>query len=316
MIEQKVSNGYNMQPVAKPCRAVSLVPAATEIVYFLDAIDKLVGVTEECTWPFEVRKLPKVVKPILNTNYMTSLEVEEEVQKLLKIRGELYTIDIELLASLKPDVIITQDLCKVCSISPDSFIKKLNSISKNCKVISLNPKNVFDIIESVEKVAEVLNIKEKGRMVANNLYTRYINIIECAKKEKNKGKKCLFIEWLNPIYTGGYWTTQILDDLNTIPIVENSGLPAKKIPPQQILDFNPDYIIISPCGRKGDILIKEMKAFITKKFITQTTAYKNNQIHLVPECFTTKPGPRIIDGVKILYEILYKNNINYRFTLD
>lgn len=311
-----VQNDYYPQPAVVPYRVVSFLPSATEIMYFLNAFDNLVGVTAECDWPYEAKKLPKVVKPILNTNQMTSLEVEREIAKRLKMNEELYTLDIDLLISLKPDIIITQDLCNVCSISPNSFMGKLSRVSKKCKIIYLSPKNVYEVISDIEKVAQAIGIPERGRKIVDSLYNQYNNIISNVKKRGKSNKKCLFIEWLNPIYIGGYWMGQILKDLGTIPIADTDSVPAKKILPKDILNFNPDCIIVSPCGRKGHILIKEMKYFLEKQFITNTKAYKNKDIYLIPECFTTKPGPRIVEGTKIIYEILYENNRTYRFTLN
>ncbi len=299
-----------------PYRVVSFLPSATEIMYFLGAFDNLVGLTTECDWPPEAKKLPKIVRPILNTDQMTSLEIEEEVHKLLQMRGELYNLDVELLNSLNPDIIISQNLCNVCSLVPDSFIKKLSRISKKCKIVSLQPRNVYEVIHDIEKVADILGIKERGKEIADNLCNQYLDIINSVpEKQKNK-KKCVFIEWLNPIYIGGHWMGQVLKDLSAISIADMSGVPSKPLSPHKIADFNPDYIIVSPCGRKGDILMKETKYFVAQEFIRNTNAYRSDNIYLIPECFTAKPGPRIVEGAKIIYEILYKNNKTYRFTLN
>src|SRR5439155_44723 len=101
-------------------RICSLLPSATEIVAELGLVESLVGISEECDWPPEVGGLPVVTASRVETTHLTSLEIDGAVREAVGDGRPLYAIDRELLETLQPDLILTQNLCAVCAVSADN----------------------------------------------------------------------------------------------------------------------------------------------------------------------------------------------------
>src|SRR5213080_4105964 len=101
-------------------RICSLLPSATEIVAELGLVESVVGISEECDWPPEVRGLPVVTASRVETTRLTSLEIDGAVREAVGDGRPLYAIDRALLETLQPDLILTQNLCTVCAVSADA----------------------------------------------------------------------------------------------------------------------------------------------------------------------------------------------------
>nr|CAG8567081.1 2603_t:CDS:2 [Entrophospora candida] len=217
-------------------KVISLLPSAAEIIALItdDTSNsiQLVGRSHEDDYPSYVTSLPILTAP--KTKFTTSADVDVQVSQLLAEGKSLYELDKGLLKSLKPDVIVTQD-----------------------------------VVESVRKVGLSLGAIEKSDKVISSLQSRIKIAKEAASRSKNNGLKPVkvaFFEWCDPIYLGGHWTPQLIRWSNGIQVINDckdeeiaqaGASPSFRVPPQEILDSKPEILIICPCGLNLDETKKE-----------------------------------------------------------
>ena len=190
-------------------KLVTLLPSATEIIAKLGLEKNLVGVSHECDFPQTVQSLPKLTSSSVNTN-LSSAKIHESVLEVVKSAISVYDLDIELLKSLQPDFIITQDLCDVCAVSFDQVEQACQEVlDTDARIISLKPKLLDDIWDDIQNVADQLSVPDQGHKFREEVKER-TNSVKLRLENKNR-PKILTIEWIDPIYIGGMWLPEMID---------------------------------------------------------------------------------------------------------
>ncbi|MBM15427.1 MAG: hypothetical protein CMH75_04980, partial [Nitrospina sp.] len=190
-------------------KLVTLLPSATEIIAKLGLEKNLVGVSHECDFPQTVQSLPKLTSSSVNTK-LSSSKIHESVLEVVKSAISVYDLDIELLKSLQPDFIITQDLCDVCAVSFDQVEQACQEVlDTDARIISLKPKLLDDIWNDIQNVADQLSVSEQGHTFFEEVKER-INSVKSRLQNRNRSK-ILTIEWIDPIYIGGMWLPEMID---------------------------------------------------------------------------------------------------------
>jgi iron complex transport system substrate-binding protein len=226
-------------------KLVTLLPSATEIVTRLGLEKNLVGVSHECDFPEKVATLPKLTSSRINTD-LSSGNIHQSVMDVMKSAVSVYDLDIELLKSLQPDFIITQDLCDVCAVSFDQVEKACQEVlDTNTRIISLKPKMLGDIWDDVQNVADQLSVSEKGREFKAEADAR----INEVKTQRNNGPapKVLTIEWLDPIYIGGMWLPEMIDIVGGEVCIAERGQLAPVVKKEDLAKIEPDVVVVKPC---------------------------------------------------------------------
>ena len=276
-------------------KLVTLLPSATEIVARLGLEKNLVGVSHECDFPETVTSLPKLTSSRINTN-LSSGNIHQSVMEVMKSAVSVYDLDIELLKSLQPDFIITQDLCDVCAVSFEQVEKACQEVlDKNTRIISLKPKMLGDIWDDVQNVANQLSVSEKGNEFKTETDAR-IKVVQprCAN---SPARKVLTIEWLDPIYIGGMWLPEMIDIAGGQVCIAKSGQLAPIVKKEDLEKIEPDVVVVKPCGYKLNQTLKELE--LLKE---QLPDWENPpRIYLVDgNSYFNRPGPRILDSLEIL----------------
>ena len=205
-------------------KVVSLLPSATEIISRLGLEKNLVGVSHECDFPASVVSLPNLTSSSINTQ-LSSSSIHKSVMEVMKNAVSVYDLDLELLTSLKPDFIITQDLCDVCAVSFEQVEQACQEVlDKNTRIISLKPKMLGDIWGDVQNVANQLSVNEKGQEFHEEKELR-IKAIQRRRREET-APKVLTIEWIDPIYIGGMWLPEMITIVGGQVCIAESGQPA------------------------------------------------------------------------------------------
>src|ERR687887_2905110 len=186
-------------------RFYSLIPSATEIVADLGLVESLVGVSEECDWPPEVRGLPVVTASRVDTTLMSSLEIDKAVREAVGDGRPLYAIDRDLLEALGPDLILTQNLCAVCAVSAD----KVNELcATDAEVVALDAHTLAEIQECILSLAELLGVPARGRAVVAEMEAK---ITAVRARMADTPKRSVFVaEWLDPPYAPGHWIPEMV----------------------------------------------------------------------------------------------------------
>ncbi len=159
-------------------RLVSLLPSATEIVYALGLGDDLVGVTFECDEPPAARAEKAVVVGGLDTSGMSPGEIDRYVRAQLAAGDDLYTLHARALAALRPDLILTQDLCRVCALPSGEVDAALDYLGCQAEVLSLDPHTLNDVLDSILAVGERAGVRGRAADLTGNLRARLDRLAE------------------------------------------------------------------------------------------------------------------------------------------
>ena len=281
-------------------KVVSLLPSATEIISRLGLEKNLVGVSHECDFPASVVSLPNLTSSSINTE-LSSSNIHKSVMEVMKNAVSVYDLDLELLTSLNPDFIITQDLCDVCAVSFEQVEQACQEVlDKNTRIISLKPKMLGDIWDDVQNVANQLSVNEKGREFHEEKESR-IKAIQTRRRYAT-APKVLTIEWIDPIYIGGMWLPEMIAIVGGQVCITESGQPAPVVNREDLEKIEPDVVVIKPCGYKLEQTLKELE--LLKKQLPDWG--KSPRIYLVDgNSYFNRPGPRILDSLEILAYCTY-----------
>ena len=281
-------------------KLVTLLPSATEIIAKLGLEKNLVGVSHECDFPQTVQSLPKLTSSSVNTK-LSSAKIHESVLEVVKSTISVYDLDIELLKSLQPDFIITQDLCDVCAVSFDQVEQACQEVlDTDARIISLKPKLLDDIWNDIQNVADQLSVPEQGHTFFEEVKER-INSVKSRLQNRNRSK-ILTIEWIDPIYIGGMWLPEMIDIVGGEVCFAESGEKAPVVSREDLEKVEPDVVVVKPCGYKLEQTLKETD--LLKK---QLPVWKKPpRIYMVDgNSYFNRPGPRILDSLEILAYCTY-----------
>ena len=281
-------------------KLVSLLPSATEIIVRLGKEKNLVGVSHECDFPESVTSLPNLTSSSIDTK-SSSPNIHRSVMEVMKSAISVYDLNIELLKSLQPDFIITQDLCDVCAVSFDQVEKACKEVlDTDARIISLKPKLLDDIWDDIQNVADHLSASDQGRKFREEAKKRIDSVK--SRLQNMTRPKILTIEWIDPIYIGGMWLPEMIDIVGGEVCFAESGKKAPVVSREDLEKVEPDVVVVKPCGYKLKQTLKEID--LLKK---QLPVWKKPpRIYMVDgNSYFNRPGPRILDSLEILAYCTY-----------
>lgn len=283
-------------------RIVSLLPSTTEIITVLGKEDELVGRSHECDFPADIRALPSCTEPKFNSDG-TSYEIDQRVKALLQEGLSVYRVDEEQLATLNPDVIITQDHCEVCAASVDEVKEAVKSrLGDHVEVISVSPTDLSSVIDSIRTIAEAINADPQPLM---NQMKSELQAIQ-QKTMELRHPKVLAIEWLDPLMSAGNWMPELIQLAGGHPVGAEAGQHSPWMKWSAIEQQDPDIITIMPCGYSIEQTLSEITALTSQPGWDNLRAVKNKQVYLLDgNQYFNRPGPRLVDSTQILAEIIH-----------
>jgi iron complex transport system substrate-binding protein len=246
---------------------------------------------------------------------MSSKEIDDKIVELFNNRNDIYIINDNFLKELKPDIIVAQGICEVCSPFTKEIRRAISILGYNPKVIILDPSNITDILDNIYEIAKnVRKIKEGENLV--RLLEDKINRIKKITESKNKDglPKVLCLEWIDPFFTAGHWVPEMVEIAGGINGISKSKEQSRRMSLEEIMKFDPDKIILMPCGFNIDRTIKEYKntTLNNNQEWNNLRAIKNNEIYIVDAgSYFSKPGPRTITGIEILAKIIAPNEFKH-----
>lgn len=271
-------------------RICSLLPSATEIVASLGLVDALVGVSEECDWPPRVRELPVVTASRVDTNRLSSLEIEQAVRETIADGRPLYAIDRELVDQLEPDLILTQNLCSVCAISADT-VGQLCATS--AEVVALDAHTLAEIEQRVLDLGELLGVPERGHAVVEGMQ---VTIAATHARVAGAPTPPVFVaEWLDPPYAAGHWIPEMVALAGGREVLGRAGARSYPTSWEAVREQQPELVVVAPCGFDHERAAREASALA---FDCRTVAVDSN-------AYYARPAPRVADGVAQLAFLIH-----------
>ncbi|WP_345954681.1 cobalamin-binding protein [Mucilaginibacter sp. PAMB04168] len=285
-------------------RIISLLPAATEIICALGLDNRLVGRSHACDFPETVKQLPVCSYDRIGSN-LSSLQIDEQVKQLLTNALSVYELNNELIEQLLPDVIITQDQCAVCAVSLPEVEKALSAqLGKPAQIISLQPNSLAEIIGNIEEVARTLGATTAGENLIEELQER-VDIIRHKLKFIDAKPTVACIEWLDPLMVSGNWVPELVAIAGGEPVMAEAGKHSPYIQWEDLRLQDPDVIVLMACGFSIERTLKEVETLLQLPGFSDLRAVKNKRLYIADgNHYFNRPGPRIIDSIEILAEII------------
>jgi iron complex transport system substrate-binding protein len=282
-------------------KVVSLLPSATEIVYSLGLGDSLVGVTDECDHPPEAVTKPVVSRSALAQGRpLPALEIDRAVRGKLDEKQPLYVLDVDLLRREQPDVVLTQDLCRVCAVPTGQVQAALDKLGlPDAKVISLDPNTLDEVIAQIEVVGKLLERADEAAELAASLRARIARVKEIAVRLPQLNVFCL--EWSDPPFAAGHWVPEMVEAAGGLPVLAEKGRPSREIAWHEVRVAGPEVVVFMPCGYYLEEAEEESRTFVQHPELRETPAARNGNVFAVDATsYFSRPGPRIVDGLEIL----------------
>jgi iron complex transport system substrate-binding protein len=282
----------------------SLLPSATEILYAIGLGDSIAAVTHECDYPAAAAKKPAIIQPRLNPSAAPG-EIDRQVSELIARGESIYVVDDALLRKISPDLIVTQDLCHVCTVSPDDLGGALATLPKKPRVLSLTPHTLADVWNDIRRVGEATHRRHDAESLALAIEQR-VAAIEMRTSRATYKPRVLCLEWLDPFFVGGHWVPEMVAKAGGIDVIGAAGKPSFKVTSEQIAASRAEIIFVMPCGYSAERAAREWHEFAVPDSWRDLPAIRENRIHaLDANAFFSRPGPRLVDGIKILAKLIH-----------
>lgn len=285
-------------------RIVSLLPSATEIVCELGLGDQLVGVTHECDWPPFVRDLPKVTTMAI-AHESTSREIDALVRERLKSEIALYSLNLDVLRQLRPDLIVTQALCDVCAVAESEVQAAACELPGQPKVVNLEPMRLADVFQSIRIVAEAAGVPQLGEKAVVRLESRFAAVSNRTTTIANR-PSVVFLEWVDPPFCAGHWTPELIRTAGGFEAIGKDGTPSRTIAWKEIAEADPDVLVVVCCGFEVPRITEDMPILMSQPGFRELKCYREGRIYLIDgSAYFNRPGPRLVDSLEILANALH-----------
>ncbi|MFI5366883.1 MAG: cobalamin-binding protein [Candidatus Binatia bacterium] len=299
-------------PADSTVRAISLLPAATEIVAALGMLDMLLAVSHECDYPEAVSYKPRVTHCAIHGSGLPSAEINRWVTEQLCTTGTLYTLDEELVRRLRPDVILTQRLCDVCAVAYGSVARFAASLPGPPRVVNLEPNDVGGILEDIRTVGDALGVPARAEEVVAALRAR----IE-AVRERTVGvrrRRCVLLEWIDPPFRTGHWGPELVEIAGGIELLGQYRSAAVAVTWDAVRAAAPEVLVVACCGYSVERTFEDLPILRSQPDFCRLPAAQQGEIYVVDgSAYFSRPGPRIVDSLEILAAILHPDRFRGRF---
>ena len=287
-------------------RICSLLPSATEIVYALGLGDQLVGVSYACDYPEMAINKPVVSRNVRQMTHLTSQEINGIVSQAKINENPLYWIDADLLQELKPDLIITQEICEVCAIDSGSVFETADKVLHyDLAILTIRPNSVADILHNIREISTAAKEVDQGDQLIASLQERIQAVAEMVSYEDAR-PRVLCLDWLDPLRNTGQWVPELVSIAGGDELLAYAGGVSRELMWDEIIDYEPEYLMVMPCGFDLDKVRQE-----TIKKLTYLDGWKDllavrmDQVFLFDGRIPTRHGPRVVDVLESLAEAMH-----------
>jgi iron complex transport system substrate-binding protein len=280
-------------------RIVSLVPHATELLFALGLGDQVVAVTHECDYPEAADELPKVTRDLLPSG-LSSAEIDAAVRERTARGESIYELDEEELLEAEPDLIVTQALCMVCAVSVDDVRKIAEDMPEPPRVISLDPKTFGETLGDIRTVAQATDSRDAALDLIARIRSR-VDRVRIATRNAEERPTVAALEWLDPVFTAGHWTPQLIEMAGGQDVLGFAGEPSEKSSWELVRASQPEVVVVMPCGY--DVPRSYEEAVDHAGELRQVDA--REVVAVDAKATFSRPGPRLVDGLELLAHTLH-----------
>jgi iron complex transport system substrate-binding protein len=274
------------------------VPSATELLFALGAGDEVIAVTHECDYPPEAAELPHITYSVIPEG-LPAAEIDARVRELTEAGEPIYGMDEELLIELEPDLIVTQQLCAVCAVSYDDVRAVATRIETKPKVIALDPHTIGEVMVDVRTLALATGRLDEGV----DLVARASGRVDRVRMAVHDAEpvRVAALEWLDPVYTAGHWTPQLIAYAGGEDVLGLPGENSEQRSWDEVVLAEPDVVVAMPCGY--DAARSWEEALDHRDELQRVGA--RAVVAVDAAAYFSRPGPRLVDGLEVLGHLLH-----------
>lgn len=287
-------------------RIATLSPSATEIVSAIAPLDAIVAISHECDYPIEVSLRPRITSSII-PHGLSAAAINEAVNQALQAGQALYQVNGDLLAQLKPDLIVTQGLCDVCAVNVDTLEATLHFLPdvlpEGSQILSLSGRNFAGVLQDIERVGEAIGQTAKAAEVVADLRQRWRQLKRTIPQTK---PTILMLEWPDPPFYAGHWVPEMVAIAGGVDILGQAGQASKRCTWGEIAACDPDVIVAIACGQDLEHNIQLTQPLYNGSEFASLRACQSDRVWAVDaNSYFSRPAPRIVDGAELLHQIFH-----------
>lgn len=291
-------------------KAVSFLPAATQMIYDMGLQDLLYGVTFECP-PTSRTENEILVRCVLEGKDYSSEEIDK-IFSASKAQGKsLYYVEEDKLQAIAPDVVITQDVCEVCQIDTKCTQAVIDNLEKTPQILTITPQSLEDVLNSAITIAKALGREEAAYLHLANLQQRIDNVIDKLREHRALPKRVMLLEWIEPIYNCGHWIPHQIAYAGGIDMLSNPSGDSIVTQWDKILKYDPEVLIIAPCGFETQRSMEELHLLTIKNGWENLRAVQNKAVFVLDyDLFTQPSASTLVNGIEILAALFHPTLFN------
>jgi len=288
-------------------RIVSLLPSATEIVCAIGLGDELVGITHECDYPPEVVGKPVMTRSVHDLAGASSRDIHRLVTATVHGGSSLYALDEAALAAAEPDLILTQELCRVCAVSYRQVNEVARAIDADITVVSLEPTSIEGILHTITTVGSMTEAEDAAIDLVESLRARLGAVgqaVEARRDAGGRSPRVVALEWLDPPFTAGHWVPEQIRQAGGWELLGDAGEPSRQTTWDAVAEVDPEMLLLLPCGFHLKETLHEWSRTRRPPGWADFTAVRRGHVFALDgSAYFSRPGPRVIDGIELLAEI-------------
>jgi iron complex transport system substrate-binding protein len=283
-------------------RIVSLLPSATEIVAALGALDELVGVSHACDYPPQIATLPRLTRTHVNAHAPADV-IDRDVRATAEQGLPLYEVDEGLLASLEPDVIVTQALCEVCAVRETDVRELAVRLASRPRVVTLSGASIEGIFDDIDRVAAAIDARDEAEELIFGLRARLRSVHERLRASRAPRPRVAVLEWTSPVYTAGHWVPEMVHRAGGVDALATPGSHSRAVGIADVAAAGPDVLVFAPCGYDLERATREARSLLTGG--EWDWAADRAVWAIDANALASRPGPRVVDGVETIAALLH-----------
>jgi iron complex transport system substrate-binding protein len=289
-------------------RIVSLLPSATEIVCAIGLGDELVGVSHECDWPPEVLGKPVMTRRVPPPAHASSRDIHVGIANAMHGGSSPFALDEAALAAAEPDLVLTQELCRACAVSYREVNEVVRAIDADITVLSLEATSIEGILNTITTVGAMTEAEDDAMDLVGSLRERLGAIEALVETRRDSGRpaiRVVALEWLDPLFAAGHWVPEQIRRAGGWDLLGSDADRSRETTWDAVAEVDPEMLILMPCGFHLPETVIEWSDAPRPSWYRELTAVRRGQVFAVDgSAYFSRPGPRVIDGIELLAEIL------------
>ena len=290
-------------------KVCSFLPAVTQMLYDMGLQDHLYGITFECP-AIALKEKKPVVRCVLEGKNYTSKEIDILFSESKHTGDSLYYVDETVLEEIAPDIIFTQDICDVCQIDTECTAAATAKLAKQPELISITPASLKDVFATAITIAKALDKEEIGHIYIRKLQARIDTVIDILRKTRVLPKRVMLMEWIEPIYNCGHWIPHQIGYAGGVDMLSNPSGGSIVTQWEKIVKYNPEVLVIAPCGFTIKRTLEEMHILTQRKEWHNLKAVKDNNVFIADfDLFTQSSANTLVNGIELLAGLFHPNSL-------